>query len=215
MARYGMVIDLNRCIGCLACVVACIRENIARQTGEDVVYPEPPVLYARTKPVHMKGGESLPFSDTTVFIQCQHCENPPCAMVCPTGATFVDEYGVVRLDHNKCIGCRACMIACPYAARTMYRGSLPGEPPNKYGLVPNTPDKCTFCVHRREAGNWVPACVEACAFGARMFGDLDDDKSEVARIVRSGTAVQLLSGLGCDPKLFYVPPLRSALNARR
>ena len=216
MARMGMIIDLNRCITCMACTIACLRENVMRQTGDAVELPEGnSIYYARTKPAKMTMG-GYPFSGATYFIQCLHCENAPCVMACPTGATYITENGVVMLDHNKCIGCRACVIACPYGARTMYRGKIGGPAPHNEALLPGYPDKCTFCIHRGSASsnNWVPACVEACAFGARMFGDLDDPASEVSRIVRSGKAVTLAPELGARPKLFFIPPQRTPAVSR-
>ena len=207
MARkVAMVIDMNSCVGCMACTVACLRENVARQDGENVYMPEPSLFYARTKPVHLGREAGLP-ERTPLFIQCQHCDNAPCAAVCPTGATYIDEKGVVRLDTGKCVGCRACVVACPYGARVIYHGDLPGEPPNRYALRPGFPDKCNFCAHRADeagGGMWVPACVEACAFNARIFGYIDD--GEVGELVRSGKAVPLLPSFGTRPKLYYILP---------
>ena len=213
MTRLAMVIDLNKCVGCLACLEACIRENIARQDGRVIHLPEGnTAYYARTKPVVEKKGEIPGLR----FIQCMHCENPPCELVCPTGATYRTPNGIVMLDHSKCIGCRACVIACPYGARTVYRGRLEGPKPNPYALEPGYPDKCTFCIHRGSAtsSGWLPACVEACAFGARIFGDLDNRESLVSRIVREGKAIALAQELGTRPKLFFVPPLRSLVERR-
>ncbi|GAB6147525.1 4Fe-4S dicluster domain-containing protein [Stetteria hydrogenophila] len=205
--RVAMVIDMNSCVGCMACVVACVRENVARQKSDGVVMPEPErvVALARTKPVTL-GLESGVPEDTPAFIQCQHCEDAPCALVCPTGATYIDDYGVVRLDHSKCIGCKSCIMACPYGARTMHRGELEGEPPNPYGFIPGYPDKCTFCIHRAEEsiGAWTPACVEACAFGARLFGFMDEEP--IKSIIESGKAVRLLAHCRTEPKIFYVLP---------
>lgn len=213
MARMAMVIDLNKCVGCLACSVACLRENIVRQLGDRAEAPSNTFQYARTRPVeYPAAGEAhvpgVP-RGTPFFIQCHHCEHAPCVAACPTGASYIDERGVVVLDKKRCIGCRSCMVACPYGARTMYLGRLEGEPPNPYGLKPGYPDKCTFCYHRSNGkASWTPACVEACAFGARVFGDLDDESSEVSRIVRQGRAVALLEGLGTKPKLYIVLPRR-------
>ncbi len=203
--RVAMVIDMNSCVGCMACVIACIRENVARQTGEDVEMPDKSIAHARTKPATLGLESGLP-EETPIFIQCQHCDSAPCAMVCPTGATYIDERGVVRLDTGRCVGCRACIAACPYGARTFYRGWLDGEPPNPYGFRPGYPDKCTFCVHRagEDGGPWTPACVEACAFGARLFGYLDEEPIE--SLVESGKAVALLPTYGTKPKVYYILP---------
>ncbi len=206
--RVGMVIDMNSCTNCMACVIACLRENAARQNTDSVILPEHSFLYARTKPIVADEKSTEVPPGTPLFIQCQHCENPPCAIVCPTGATYVDDMGIVRLDHKKCVACRACVIACPYAARTVYRGNLPGEPPNTEGLAPGYPDKCTFCVHRRKGDEiWTPACVEACAFGARIFGFLDEEP--LASMIKEGRVVQLLPSMGTRPKLFFIMPFKA------
>ena len=103
------------------------------------------------------------------------------------------------------------MIACPYGARTMYLGDLGGPPPNPYGMEPGYPDKCTFCYHRRKKGerSWTPACVEACAFHARLFGDVEDSSSEVARIIGSGGVLRLREELGTDPSIVFIPPRKN------
>lgn len=203
MPRVMMVIDLERCVGCMACVAACIRENIARYDGDRAVVPDEAVHYARTKPVYMGRDAGLP-EETLTFVQCMHCDNPPCAMVCPTGATHKRRDGVVMLDTEKCIGCRACVVACPYGARTLYRGRLPGKAPHMHAFEPGYPDKCTMCVHRSDGGEWTPACVEACAFNARIFGY--EGTPELDAVARD--AVALFPFLGTRPRVLYRLPWR-------
>ena len=216
VTRVAMVIDLSRCVGCLACAIACVRENIAHYQGGAPVFPDGNVIYyARTKPVYSPvPSESMAIR---VFNQCMHCDNPPCEAVCPTGATYRTKEGVVMLDHRKCIGCRACVIACPYGARTVYRGRISGESLNEDVLAPGYPDKCTFCYHRAKDshGLWTPACVEACAFNARLFGDLDNPEDPVAKIVREGKAIALYPEYGTSPKLFFIPPTRAVAVPRK
>lgn len=183
MARYGMVIDLKTCIGCGACVAACSEEN-SLQLGVEVP------LGART---HIEKIELGKFPNTRwIFYHsiCRHCEDAPCVSVCPTGASYKTEDGIVLVDHEKCIGCKYCMVACPYNARYI-------------NVELRTPDKCTFCVHRVKEG-LEPACVAACPTHSRMFGDLDDPNSEVAKLVFSG-AVPAGAEHGTKPKVYYIP----------
>ena len=178
MVRYAMAVDVGRCLGCAACLVACKAENEVPLGGfrlrmrEEVTgtFPE---LYGEFR-----------------MEQCFHCSNPPCVPVCPTGATFQTEEGLVLVDPSKCTGCKACVTACPYGMRHLH--------PN--GFV----DKCTFCDHRLAEGRQ-PACVETCPTGARSFGDLDDAGSDVSVAIAGASLVDVLRPeTGAEPNLFYL-----------
>ncbi len=181
-----MVIDYNTCIGCGACVAACSEENSLEMNA---TIP----LGART---NIKNIEVGAFPSTRwIFVHniCRHCENAPCVSVCPTGASYKTREGVVLVDHSKCIGCKYCIVACPFNARYVNE-ELKG------------PDKCTLCYHRITQG-LEPACVAACPTKSRIFGDLDDPNSEVAKLVASG-AIPAGGEYGTKPKVFVIPPTR-------
>ncbi len=183
MTRYGMVINLETCIGCGACVVACTEEN-SLHLGVDVP------LGART---HIETIEVGKFPSVNWYFYhsiCRHCEDAPCVAVCPTGASYKTPEGVVLVDYKKCIGCKYCMVACPYDARYINEALA-------------TPDKCTFCIHRVKEG-LEPACVAACPTHSRIFGDLDDPNSEVSKLVAKG-AVPAGASHGTKPKVFIIP----------
>lgn len=156
---------------------------------------------------------------------CMHCDNPPCVKVCPVGATYRNEEGLVLQRYERCIGCRYCTVACPYTARSFnwYRPEYP-ESLKQY-LNPDVPlrtkgivEKCTFCVQRIEKakkkaeaegralrdGEVIPACVQACPTGARTFGDLDDPDSRVSQLAESPRAFRLQEELGTRPKVIYL-----------
>jgi len=209
MTRYAMIIDLGKCIGCSACVAACTAENLNSPT----YYQQPPLaklldlvaeaperkaktlihelLWTRTS-IHRvyRGGTMIVY-----HLICQHCDNAPCVSVCPTGASFQRRDGIVVVDHDKCILCGYCMVACPYGARHV-------------NPFTRTVDKCTFCVHRLEKGQ-LPACVETCPTGARVIGDLEDPASPVARLVASGQARPGSPGKPIGPtvpRVYIIPP---------
>ncbi len=222
-ARWGMVIDLDRCTACQACGTACQAENN--------VAPPTPEAAAE--------GRSIRWMDMLPYVEgeyprvtfrllprpCMQCDHPPCIKVCPVGATTQGEDGIVAQVYARCIGCRYCTNACPYTVRyfNWYAPSWPGE----LGLALN-PDvsvrpkgvveKCTFCHHRLQKakdraraegrelrpGDYLPACAEACPTRAIVFGDLDDPGSEVARLARSPRAFRLLEDLGTEPKVHYL-----------
>ena len=147
---------------------------------------------------------------------CMHCQDPECVRVCPTGASFHREDGIVAIDQNKCIGCQNCIMACPYSARTKLieiqpyhpgKGFTPYEkatfPRHQLGVV----GKCDFCASRLDEGK-EPACVQTCPAKARFFGDLEDSQSEVAKLLARRNPKQLLPSIGTNPSVFYVEYVR-------
>jgi molybdopterin-containing oxidoreductase family iron-sulfur binding subunit len=154
-----------------------------------------------------------------------HCDNPPCATVCPVQATQIDQEGLVGQIYPRCIGCRYCTTACPYTVREFNWRKPEFPEPMERGLSPDVSirpkgvvEKCTFCHHRLQLardraqlevrqlrdGDYVPACVETCPAGAMYFGDLDDPESEVSRLTQSPRALRLLEELGTEPKVTYL-----------
>ena len=172
--RWVMFIDVGKCYGCMACVAACAAENNV------------PISSFRTWVERHVVGDGV-----VVFVpkQCNHCKNPPCVKLCPTGATYKDKDGLVVVDDKLCIGCAACIIACPYGARYS-------------NLVKGVTDKCTFCKHRIYEGR-LPACVETCPTGARSFGDINDEGSVVSRILAKTSTQRLKLDTGAEPIIFY------------
>ncbi len=152
MTRYAMTVDQKLCVTCNACVIACKSENAVPE-GE-----------ARCWTVQVERGAFPDLAIETRSERCNHCENAPCVSACPTGASHSEDGGIVVVDPDKCVGCKACTIACPYEVRYMH--------PDGYI------DKCTFCVHRVREGK-DPACVTVCPTNALTFGDLDDPHSAI------------------------------------
>ncbi|MFQ6052967.1 MAG: sulfate reduction electron transfer complex DsrMKJOP subunit DsrO [Candidatus Bathyarchaeia archaeon] len=216
-ASYGMVIDVGACVGCRQCMYACKRGNNI---------PDEPIPMAwievfeldMTTPVSKVHGSHLESPRTAytrspkegkwyLSVNCFHCDNPPCVKVCPVGATYKGEGGIVEMDYDKCIGCRNCMAACPYNARR-FNLAEPEIPPER--VNPQVPvrqkgvvEKCTFCQHRVREGKQ-PYCVEACPVGARRFGDLNDPESPVSRLLESYTSFRLLEEMNTQPRVFYI-----------
>jgi molybdopterin-containing oxidoreductase family iron-sulfur binding subunit len=196
--RWGMLIDTTKCPeGCNDCVTACRTEN---------GLPQDP------KPTDSQWIRKIDIKDvstgrtTSAPVMCQHCAEPPCVDVCPTGASFKRADGIVLVDRHACIGCRYCMMACPYKARSFVHEPLTGQNPDVprgQGCV----EGCTLCVHRLDRGNKVTACAEACSkagHDAILFGDLNDPDSAIARRVRELGAQQLRADLKLDPGVRYV-----------
>ena len=195
--RWGLLIDASKCPeGCSACVAACSQENGWKDTG----HSKTDAQWIRKLSVRDPKGSvtrSMP-------MMCQHCASPPCVDVCPTGASFKRADGIVLVDKHICIGCRYCMVACPYKARSFIHeplaAQLPHAPRGK-----GTVESCTLCVHRVDEAR-TPACVEACAgagHGAMIFGDLNDPQSEIAKRVATLATRQIRADLGLDPGVRY------------
>lgn len=179
--RWGMLIDTRRCIGCQACTIGCSMEN-ALPIGQ---FRTTVATYAVTTADGRSGVSMVPRT-------CNHCDEPPCIPVCPVGATFKREDGIVLVDADKCVGCAYCVQACPYEARFVNHET-------------GKADKCTFCSHRVDAG-LLPACVETCVGGARIFGDLGDPGSEISRRMKAaeGRTSVLKPEAGSKPNVFYI-----------
>ncbi len=195
--RWGLLVDAARCVdGCTDCVTACHEENGIEQSG-----------HAETDPQWMRKVElkdertgyqlSLP-------MMCQHCETAPCADVCPTGASFIRADGIALVDRHICIGCRYCMMACPYKARSFEHETVTKQKPHA-PRGKGTVEACTMCVHRVDSER-LPACVEACAaagHNAIMFGDLKDPNSEIARKMASEPSRAMRADLKLNPGVRY------------
>jgi len=194
--RWGLLIDTTKCTdSCNACVTACSTTNGWKDHGNAT----DPQWIRKVTVSDPAGGaaRSLP-------VMCQHCADPPCVDVCPTGASFKRADGIVLVDRHICIGCRYCMLACPYKARSFVHEDVTGQQPH----VPRgkgTVESCTLCAPRIDAGQR-PACVEACSRdgqGAMTFGDLNDPNSEIRRKLAAYPAAQLRPDLQLDPGVRY------------
>lgn len=195
--RWGMMIDTAKCAeGCTDCVDACDEEHGLAGFGR----PRTDAQWIRKLEVRDRATGKV----TSLPMLCQHCEHPPCVDVCPTGASFRRADGIVLVNKHTCIGCRYCMMACPYKARSFVHENLtdqrPWSPRGK-----GTVESCTFCVHRvdRDAE---PACVQACSsagHGAMVFGDLNDPDSEISRRARRVPSRQVRADLDLDTGVRY------------
>ncbi len=195
--RWGLLIDVNRCgSGCDACVSACSEEHGLK--GHD--RPQTDVQWIRKVNVHNpRTGLNQSFP-----VMCQHCANPPCVDVCPTGASFKRADGIVLVDRHRCIGCRYCMMACPYKARSFVHEEVEDQKPHT-PRGKGTVEGCTLCVHRVD-DNRQPACVEACdrtGGKAMLFGDLKDPGSEISRRVSRYATQKIRADLKLDPGVSY------------
>lgn len=223
MPRWGMVIDLDKCTGCGECVTACKVENNVAVVGPEESERGRTMLWMDLLTSYE--GEYPHVSIRYLPRPCLQCDNPPCTKVCPVRATYLNEEGIVAQIFPQCIGCRYCMAACPYTVKSFnwFRPYWPEEMasalnPDVSVRPAGVVEKCTFCVHRLQKakeqaamenrelrhGDYVPACVESCPTGAIVFGDLDDNESRVAELLRSPRAFRLLEELGTEPKVYYL-----------
>lgn len=178
MTRYGMLINLKKCVGCYTCVEACQRQNNLVPAEQFIRFEE------------KETGNAPNLHVETVPMQCMHCEDAPCVSVCPTGASHFAPGGIVAVDEGRCIGCKYCMVACPYQVRVVNE---------EQGTV----EKCRFCTVSALDGTKMCTCVEACPTGARMFGDLDDADSDISQEIAK-TNAQPIAGSLTKAKIFYV-----------
>lgn len=209
--KWVMVVDQNKCVGCDLCLAACHAYNDT----------PPNISWSRVEEVEPTSEGKRVFRP----MPCQHCENAPCVEVCPVRATYHREDGLVMMNYDRCIGCRYCQLSCPYGARFFnwekFTGPNPDVPHAGTPEVERRPrgvvEKCTFCVHRIDRGLSVglipgvdpdatPACVVACIYGARTFGDLNDPDSPVSVLLREHPeAYRLHEQLGTEPRVYYIP----------
>lgn len=198
--RYGMGIQVAKCIGCGRCTEACKQENdvpadpfYARTWVERYIITDTEVVVQNIDPriTSLRQQEVEADAIRSFFVPklCNQCDSPPCVQVCPVGATFKIPEGVVLVDNTRCIGCRYCIQACPYGARFL-------------NPVSQTADKCTFCFHRVTKG-LLPACVEVCPTQARIFGDLASNASPLTRFKRMNKLHVLKPHMNTEPKVYY------------
>ncbi len=212
---YGYALNISKCKGTRRCVEACVKEN--NQTRSNPIeYIRVLELEAGTMDLsqsdHYYDAEAVPRAGKSYLpIQCMQCDNPPCVKACPVGATWMERDGITVIDYDWCIGCRYCMTACPYWARH-FNWSEPEIPAEQVNPVThylgNRPrekgvtEKCTFCIQRTRKGR-LPACLEACPTGARVFGNLLDPKSEIRYVLENKPVFRLKEDLGTEPKFWY------------
>jgi phenylacetyl-CoA:acceptor oxidoreductase 27-kDa subunit len=215
MTRWGMVIDLKRCMSCSSCVTACKQEH----------FTPPGVLWSR-----LLVSDTGEYPDATRLVYpvlCNHCKEPICVRVCPTGATIQRADGIVTIDADKCVGCEYCVVACPYQQRTLCnddgKGYFPGQGLTELEVIgrklcPHRPDtvvKCNFCAEKIDKGlqrglkpgtdsEATPACVDSCPARARSFGDMDDPYSTVSLLIRARKGYQVHPQFGTNPSVYYL-----------
>jgi phenylacetyl-CoA:acceptor oxidoreductase subunit 1 len=208
--RWGMVVDLRRCVGCQTCTIACKQEHgLPAGTQWRFVADCEVGEYPHVRRVFLP-------------MQCMHCGEPPCVPVCPTGASRRREDGIVWVEYGACVGCGYCAVACPYHARHLVHAAdgyfdapTPSEAATAHAERHGVMTKCTFCKERVDSGRAAglvpgvdaaatPMCAVACIAGAIVFGDLDDTTSRVAQLVAEGRALPLMPEIGTRPSVYYI-----------
>ncbi len=213
--RWAMVIDEKKCLtksGCQACALACHKgHNVPTMTNprHEVkwIWKE---QFENVFQDHVTPYTPAELKERPTLVTCNHCDNPPCVRVCPTQSTWKRDDGIVMMDEHRCIGCRYCVTACPYGARSFNwedpRPHIVGEPADYPTRTKGVVEKCTFCAERLAVGKR-PLCVEACegiGCGALVFGDLGDPNSAVSTLVRGSELARRKPGLGTSPHVFYI-----------
>lgn len=211
--KYGLLVDLRKCVGCTSCQVSCKMENSV------------PMGFFRSR-VDIADVGDYPQAKRYFFPKiCNNCEEPPCVTPCPVkGATYKRDDGVVMVNRELCIGCGRCVGACPYGARFLHSHIPVKNEPSKYAKEVSevrgkkakdlrVVDKCDFCSHRLAAGIEEPACVRNCAGKARIFGDMNDPQSEISRQMALVSTVYWNPGFGTKPKSPYIAPDKQVFEA--
>jgi Fe-S-cluster-containing dehydrogenase component len=212
--HWGMVIDLDKCIGCEYCLRACSAVN-------DVATDKPWNIVVEDR---TSTGAKFFFSRP-----CLHCQDAPCVDVCPVQATYHRDDGLVVMDYDRCFGCRYCQVACPYDARKFNwedrQDENPYVPTWGFPEVERRPrgvaEKCTFCIHRIDGGmerglvpgedrEATPACVNICPVEARVFGNIKDPNSKVSQTIAHNSTLRLRQELGTEPSVYYIMPREGA-----
>lgn len=179
-ARFAMIFDQNKCVGCGACKEACSETN-------HVPAGQLRMTLERQSPL-----DGTPGNRKYVRVSCQQCSEPPCVRVCPTGAAHIDPAtNIVTMDNSRCVGCKYCIAACPYNVRYINSET-------------KVADNCDFCLKTKLANGEEPACVQACRHGALYFGDVNDPQSIISRLLRVKDTVRIRPHLGTEPSLRYV-----------
>ncbi len=208
--RWAMAVDPSKCrADCTDCIVACHTIHNVPDFGN----PKDEVKWIWQEPFaavfpdnhHAYSGQAI--QKMRLPVLCNHCSNPPCVRVCPTKATFQRPDGIVMMDYHRCIGCRLCMAACPYGARSMnYREPRPfiakinpDFPTRTKGVV----EKCNFCEERLAKG-LLPACVLACKEKALVFGDMENTRSAIRRLIENRFNLRRRANLGTNPQIYYI-----------
>lgn len=212
---FGYALNISKCKGTRRCVEACVAENNQSRDLQIQYIRVLELTHGNMDLVHSDGyfsADNVPRKGKYYLpIQCMQCHNPPCVKACPIEATWLERDGVVVVDYNWCIGCRYCMTACPYWARRFNWNDpeLPAEQinPDTHYLsnrprVVGVMEKCTFCLQRTRKGR-LPACLEACPTGARVFGNLLDPDSDIRYVLENKTVFRLKEDLGTEPKFWY------------